>query len=317
MKNTFLYLITGLFTLGALAQTKITNFMTDEHISVDGTKISIVPPVDFTNASNFAGFQQDSSGASIMIVDIPAPFSEIAKAFTKEGLQTQMMELLEKEELIIGSNNAILVKGEQQAYGNTYNKYTLAFGSEEESILINGTYLKTDEENLAAAMKKSLLSVLYDADKEINPFDTVDFEIATAGTDMVFVKNVGPTLLFSREGTIPSTAPDKAVFIAAKSFSELEILDKKAYSENRITQNPITIDTIKSNIPIEIDGLKGYEIVAEGKTKTKHIPVEVYQIMLFSDSIYYILIGSSEADYEKNLTAFKTIAKSFKRKKTN
>lgn len=307
----------GLFTITGLAQTKITNFITEAHVPIEGTKISLVPPVNFTVAANFAGFQQNSTGASIMIVDVPAPFSEIMTAFTKEGLQTQGMELLEKEELIINTNSALLVKGEQEAYGNAYAKYTLAFGSEKESILINGTYLKSNEADLATAIKKSLLSVIYDAEKEINPFDTIDFEISTEGTAMGFAKSVGPSLLFNREGTIPSTAPDKAIFIVAKSFSELEILDKKTYAENRIKQNPILIDTITSNIPIEIDGLKGFETIAQGRTKTKNIPTEVYQVMLFSDSLYYILLGSSEADYEKNLTAFKTIAKTFKRKETN
>ncbi len=314
MKNTFSNLIIGLFAITALAQNTVTNTITAEHISVEGTKISLIPPPDFINAANFAGFQQNSSGSSIMIVEVPAPFPEIGRAFTKEGLQTQGMTLLEKEEFIINTNTALLIKGEQEAYGNTYSKYTLAFGSENESILINGTFLKANENDLAAAVKKTLLSVVYDAEKIINPFDTVDFKITTEATDLVFVKNVGPSLLFNREGTIPSTASDKAIFIASKSFSELEISDRKSYAENRIKQNPITIDSILSTTPITIDDLEGFEIIARGKTKTKQIDTKIYQVILFSDTLYYILLGSSEAEYEKNMAAFKTIARTFKRK---
>jgi hypothetical protein len=316
MKNAISILIMGLFVITAMAQTNITNTITEAHVSVKGTKISLAPPADFVNAANFAGFQQNSSGSSIMIVEVPAPFSEIGKAFSKEGLQTQGMILLEKEQLLINTNTALLIKGEQEAYGNTYYKYTLAFGSESESILINGTYLKSNEEDLAAIIRKSLLSVVYNSEKIINPFDTVDFAITAEVTDLVFAKNVGPSLLFNREGAIPSTAPDKAIFIASKSFSELEIVDKKAYAENRIKQNPIMIDSLLSTTPITIDDLEGFEIVARGKTKKEQANTEVYQVMLFSDKLYYIFLGSSEGEYEKNLAAFKTIVKTFKRKKT-
>ncbi|PIB28038.1 hypothetical protein BFP77_10320 [Maribacter sp. 4U21] len=76
------------------------------------------------------------------------------------------------------------------------------------------------------------------------------------------------------------------------------------------------IDSLLSTTPITIDDLEGFEIVARGKTKKEQANTEVYQVMLFSDKLYYIFLGSSEGEYEKNLAAFKTIVKTFKRKKT-
>lgn len=312
-KVVFLYLAL-LLHISINAQQEIVNETTPGNITIKNTKISLVPPADFTVATNFAGFQQDSSGASIMVLEIPAPFSEIAKAFTAEGLKTQGMDLLEKEELMLNGIPAILIKGEQPAYGNTYHKYTLAFGSETESILINGTYQKEDETALGETIKSAMLSTIYDASKSIDPIESADFEIALTGTDMVFAASIANSLLFNREGQIPATATDKSAFIVAKSFSEMEIIDKKAFSENRLRQNPITIESIKSTEPIRIDGLDGFEIIAESKPDELGKVLELYQVTLFLDKQYYILFGSSESDYEKNMAVFKSLTQTFKRK---
>lgn len=314
MKTAALSCIALLLNFAIHGQQTIINESTASHVVVQNTKISLVPPANFTVATNFAGFQQDSSGASIMVVELPAPYSEIAKAFTAEGLKTQGMDLLEKEELILNGIPAILIKGEQPAYGNTYHKYTLAFGSETESILINGTYQKENEATLEETIKSAVLSCIYDASKSIDPMESANFEITLTGTDMVFAASIANSLLFNREGQIPATATDKAAFIVAKSFSEMEILDKKAFSENRLRQNPITIKSITSTEPIRIDGLDGFEIAATSDPDELGKVLELYQVTLFSDKQYYILFGSSESDYEKNMAVFKSLTQTFKRK---
>ncbi|MGB3151392.1 MAG: hypothetical protein WBB27_12090 [Maribacter sp.] len=313
MKNTFLYLFTTLFTITGLAQTTITNFVTEAHIQVDGTKISLVPPANFTTAENFSGFQQNESGASIMVLDIPGPFSEVSKGFTEEGLKTQGMQLVATEELLLNSLPAILIKAEQSAYGNIYLKYIMAFGSEEESHLINGTFPKESEE-LDEVIKQSLFSAFYDPNKEINPFDAVDFEISTEDTGIIFANSMSNALLFSRDGKVPSTSPDQASLIVAKAFSELEILDKKSFCENRIKQLPFQIEEITSTKSIEIDDMQGFEVLADAINSSTNVVSKVYQVILFTDSLYYIILGSAEGDFETNLKAFRTIAKTFKRK---
>ena len=119
---------------------EVTTEITDDHSAINGTKISMVPPDGFTNAVNFSGFQQNESGASIMVLDLPGPFSEVSKGFTEEGLQSQGMALNTIEKLRFNGLQAFLLTVEQSAYGNTYKKHILTFGTEKESIIINGTF---------------------------------------------------------------------------------------------------------------------------------------------------------------------------------
>lgn len=313
MRKTILLILLFVCTNISFGQTTITNFISDNHISVEGTKVSMIPPIGFDAATNFAGFLEDESGSSIMVLDIPGPFSEVSKGFTKEGLQTQGMELVELEEMSFNSLPAVLIKAEQNAYGTMYVKYVLAFGSEQESILVNGTYPKTAA-NMDELMKKSLLSAFYNASIVINPFDVVDFEVSTGDTDFVFTKTMSNSLLFTKDGQVPSTSPDKASLIVVKAFSEVAVVDKKAFCEERIQQLPFQIETINSTEAIEIDAMKGFEIIADAKNKTTSEPSKVYQVILFTDTLYYIILGSTEGDFETNLSDFKSITKTFKRK---
>lgn len=313
MKKKYFLAIAIINSIAVFSQSDVNNSLTSEHKDVNGTKISIVPPEGFKTSSNFLGFQQTQSGSSIMVLDIPGPFSEVSKGLTKEGLLSQGMALKEIEKLTLNNLPAILLKAEQNAYGNIYTKYILAFGTEKESILINGTFPQ-NLEDLNNVLKKSLLSTVYDSSKKVNPFDTVDFEISTNGTGIVFAKSVSNSLIFNRDGKIPSESNDKASLIMVKAFSKIDIDDKKLFAMNRIRQLPVEIEKIISTEPIEIDGITGYEIVADGKDKKTGDKEKVYQVILFSDSLYYMLFASSQSDFDKNIILFRKLAKTFKRK---
>ncbi|GMN07752.1 hypothetical protein MTsPCn5_31410 [Croceitalea sp. MTPC5] len=313
MKKVLVVLCISLPMLSAFAQEVVGSRLTDAHVDVEGTKISMVPPKGFTKAANFAGFQQDESGSSIMVLDLPGPFSEVSKGFTKEGLLTQGMTLIQLEEMTLNDSPAVLLTAEQDAYGNTYKKYILAFGTEKESILVNGTFIK-DGPELDEPIKTALLSVVYHSEKEIDPFDTVDFEINTNGTGFLFAKGMMNALIFNRDGKIPSQSDDQANFIVGKAFSEILTGDKEQFALNRIKQLPIAIEEIVSIEPIEIDGMNGFEIVADGKDRKTGSLEKVYQVMLFTDNLYYILLASSTADFDENIDLFKKMARTFKRK---
>ena len=295
------------------AQENIKNTLTPEHQEVRGSKINMIPPNNFVTATKFLGYQQESTNSSIMVIDIPGPYSEVSKGLTKEALLTQGVSLESSEQFILNDLSAVLLKAEQAAYGTVFRKYILVFGTEKETMLINGIAPKEDV-NLDQAIRKALLSVVYDANRILTPLDAVDFEISTEGTDFVFAKSMSNMLIYNRDGKVPSETNDKASLVIAKAFSKTVIDDKKQFAMTRIKQLPVFIDKILTTEPIEINGLKGYEISAEGRDRKTGNKEQVYQVMLFLESDYYILFGSSEADFDKNTSAFKKLVRHFKLK---
>ncbi|MBI1316853.1 hypothetical protein GC167_08370 [bacterium] len=224
------------------------------------------------------------------------------------------VEVKKIENLTINSLPAIFVTGTQNPYGNIYTKCIFLFGTDTETIMINGVY----PENLKKVgdeIKKSMLTVFYEADKKINPFEALDYSIDISETKLKFGKSMSNSLTFSVDGQVPTTSSDKTNLVVAKSFSQITTEDKKLFCINRLRQTPIEIENIEYTNEITIiDGISGYEIYAKGKSKKTDETENIYQVILFSDKLYYILFGTTNDESDKSIEEIKKAVKTFKRK---
>jgi hypothetical protein len=287
--------------------------LTSKHTNIEGTKISLIPPNGFIKAVNFLGVQQNQSGSTIMILDIPGPFSETSKAFTKEAFLSQGVEVKELEKITLNNLPAIFITGEQNAHGNIYTKYVLCFGTENETILINGA-IPNNLKEIAKEVKNSMLTSFYEADKKINPFEVVDYSIDLTKSKLKFAKSASNSLIFTTDGIIPTKSTDKTSLIIAKSFSKTDIEDKKLFCLNRLKQLPIEATKIETTTEISIDGISGYEIIAFGKDKKTSAEEKLCQVVLFSDGLYYIFLGSTNQEFDNNIKEITHVIRTFKRK---
>ena len=291
----------------------ITTTITPQHQEIYGSKINMVLPKGFTVAKNFMGFQQEATNSSIMVADVPGSYAKVSGGLTKENLLKQGIRVESIENITVNGLPGLFITGEQMAHETVFRKYSLAFGTKKETLLISGIVPKGDKE-LEQLVKDALFTTVYDPEKVLTPLDAVDFEISTTGTDFVFAKSMSNMLIYNRDGKMPSETVDKASMIIAKAFSKIEILDKKEFATNRIKMLPVQITKINSVVPIEINGLEGYEITAEGVDRKTGKKEQAYQVMLFVDNSYYILFGSSEDNFENNLKVFKKLVGTFKMK---
>jgi hypothetical protein len=298
----------------ASGQTAINNSRTERHKQIAGTNFFLVPPVGFTAATNFQGFQQVSSGSSILVVEIPGPFAETTRGFTEQGLKAQGVTLRKKEDVTVNGQQGLFITTEQFAYNRNFSKYILVFGDGQITHMINGTFPK-GELALDKDIRESLLSVFYDADLTVDPLSTAPFTLLTEGTKLKFAKSMAGALLFTTDGKVPTESTDKTSFMAALSISNVQTADKRLTAMMRMRKLPYTslkFDQDKIN-EIEIDGISGYEIAGEG-LNNNGIKELIYQVMLFTDNGYYILVGTAQNDFEQNLELFKKVAKTLKRK---
>jgi hypothetical protein len=278
---------------------------------VPGTKCSLIPPAGFVAATTFSGFQHIETGASIMINELPAPYESIVDGFTADALLTRSMTLISKETIDFNSAKATLIKVKQPANGTTYIKQMLIFGDTKSTILVNGTYPEASK-NIEPKIKEAMLSSVYNPSQDDNAIDAASFTVDIKDTDLKLVKYISGSLLYSTDGKKPD---EKATLIVANSLSKVPSQNQQKYAEERLKKHPRgEFFVIKENKEITIDNLKGYEIVADSKTKDGK-PELVYQVMLFNDKgDYYIIVGQAKEEYQKNLDAFKKVAKTFKRK---
>ena len=313
MKHIFFLTIFFLTFSTVFGQARTINVLTAKHINIHGTKISLIPPDGFIKATNFLGLEQNQSGSTIMVLDIPGPFSEISKGLTKEGFLSQGVEVKSIEHLTLNNLPAIFVTGEQNAHRNIYIKYVLCFGTENETIIINGA-TPNNQKEIANAVKTSILTSFYEADKKINPFEVVDYSIDLTKSKLQFAKSASNSLIFTTDGIIPTKSTDKTTLIIAKSFSKTEIEDRKLFCLNRLKQLPVEITKIETTTEMSLDGISGYEIIALGKDTKTNLDEKMCQVVLFTDNLYYIFYGSTNEDFDNNIKEIKNVIRTFKRK---
>jgi hypothetical protein len=306
----------GLFTIIlTFGQGEINNTKTDKHKQIAGTKFFLIPPTGFIPATNFQGFQQMNSGASILVMEIPGPFTESTKGFNEQGLKTQGVVLKKKEEMKVNGTQGLFLTTEQFAYGTNYSKYILVFGDSKATYMVNGTFPKEVTE-LDKDIRESMLSVVYESGLTVDPLSTVSFTVDTENTKLKFGKSMTGMLLYTVDGKVPTESTDKTSFIVGLSLANVQTVDKKLTAINRIKRMPysdLKIDENKIH-EIEIDGISGYEIVGEGLDKSNGTKELVYQVMLFTDNGYYIIVGTTKNEFEQNLELFKKVARTLKRK---
>jgi hypothetical protein len=303
MKNKFLmlFLFLGQIVYG----------QTEKHIQVAGTKCSLIPPSGFVAATSFSGFQNAAIEATIMINEIPAPYKSIVDGFTAEALKSKGMTLIKKQIIDFNGSKATFINLKQSANGKTYLKQLLVFGDTKVTILVNAIYPEASK-NIESQIKEAILSTVYNSSQKENPLDAAAFTIDIKDTDFKLIKYLSGNLLYSTDGKIPT---EKPTLIVGNSLAKVTPQNRKKYAEERLKKLPRgELNTIKEINEITIDNLKGFEIVANGKTKDDKDEL-IYQVILFNENgDYYLMVGQTKEDFDKYLDSFKKIAKTFKRK---
>jgi hypothetical protein len=284
---------------------------TEKLTKVSGTKCSLIPPSGFVVATTFSGFQNAEIGASIMINEIPAPYQSLVDGFTAEALKSKGMTLIKKQTIDFNGSKANLINITQPANGTNYLKQMLVFGDTKVTVVVNGIYPEASKD-LETEIKNALLSTVYNSLQNDNPVEAATFTIDIKDTDFKLIKYMSGSLLYSTDGKIPT---EKPTIIVGNSIAKVPTQNQKKYAEERLKKLPRgELSVIKSIQEITIDNLKGFEIVANGKTNDNK-PQLTYQVMLFNEQgDYYIFVGQSQEAFETYLESFKKIVKTFKRK---
>jgi hypothetical protein len=285
-----------------------------EYVSFPAAGVKLIRPSGFDDAENFHGFQQPTTHSSVMVVMIPGPISEVTRGFTAEQLKTRSMTLRSKNNVEIDGKSAVLLSVTQNAYGTEFAKWLLAFGNETETRMVTATFPQSEEANLSDELKAVVLSTKIDDTAAATPSADVGFAI-DAPAKLTPTRGIGKMLMYTKDGAIPAKSREDPLFIAGPSLSKVPIDNKRQFAVQRLFQTAHTkIGSVTSNNEITIDGLNGYEILAEGEDADSGTPLRIYQVVLYDDGSYILMQGLVGANVaEHYLPEFKTMARSLTR----
>ena len=141
--------------------------------------------------------------------------------------------------------------------------------------------------------------------------------MVTPGPALVESPGVSGTLLFTRDGVVPTVAPSDPLLIVAPSMGTAAISDPRAFAEQRLYQTAHTeVEAIRSTAPITIDGLDGFETLATAFDETSRTPLLLYQVFLVDGRSYVLIQGLVGRELESTyVPVFQAAARSLVRTK--
>lgn len=283
--------------------------------AIPGTKVSLTPPAGFALSEQFPGFLHEESGASIMVTEMPAPFSKMSGAFTKEALAQQNITLLAQRPHTVGGKTGVLLNLRQVAQGMVFLKWLVAVGTEKETVLITATFPEEVKTQWSAALEKAVLGAQWDDAAAVDPLAGLNYSIKD-DPEMKIARRMTNVLLLTKDGTLPGKPTNDPMMIVGASVSEVLIGDLKKFAVERLNEiTQVSGLTVKQQTAVTLAGLAGSEIVAAGEWREPKQPVTVMQIVLQDGNNYFIMQGfAPSGEQQKYLAIFKRIAQSFQKK---
>jgi len=285
-------------------------------VKVPGTKASLVPPASLKPSDRFPGFLDEETSSSIVITEIPAPYSEMADGFTKEALATKGMNLLSKKEISLDGRPGVLLHAGQEARSIAFLKWMVITGNEKETLLVTATFPEEMKAQLSSVMEQSALSVKWDAEAKIDPLAGLNFSFED-DPSLKFARRFSNMVILTKDGALPGKPTNDPLFIISSSLSQVIISDLGKFAKERLMQIEQVSDiATKKQSDVTIAGLQGKEIIAIAKwNDLPDAPVVVYQVLLLDGEYHFIMQGfAPREEHEKYLAVFSRIAKSFRKK---
>ncbi len=306
MKKIFLVIL-ATFWLGQIFGQNLTK----QHVYPTNSKIALVPPANFQEASSFVGFQQASTNASIMINELPVDISLIkskmtAEAFAPKGVMVSKINEIKHFDIDVKEVIATQNMGDLK-----FNKVFWVFGNESATFLINGIW-PIDNEKLGQEVCNALKTIIWNTNVVINPLENLKFDLD--------FKKVGFSFDFFMSGMYSfksnlndSNLNHKANFFVAEAIQSVVVADRINYAKNRFLEMPNAEEyEIEKVLETEVDGNKAVELWAN---KTGLDTSEMmYQLIIYTKDSYYICSGATNFKTEKFAVDFSELGHSFKLK---
>jgi hypothetical protein len=262
------------------------------------------------------GFGDEETSSSIVITETPAPYSEMARGFTKEALATNDMSMLSRKEISLNGRPGILLHLRQETQSGDILKWMVMTGDEKETVLITAAFPEKMKARWSSEMEKAVLSAQWDVEAETDPLAGLNFSFED-DPSLKFARRVSNNVMLTKDGALPDQPTNDPFFIIGSSFSQVTIPDVGKFAEKRLMQiEQVSGVAIREQSDVTIAGLPGSEIIAEAKwNDLPDAPVVVYQVLLLDGKNYFLMQGfAPREEQERYLAIFNRVAQSFRKK---
>lgn len=300
--------VTGILCGGALAQ---------ELRPIPGSRVAIGAPAAFSATDRFAGFVDERTNASIVVMDMPAAgFDEIATSLSTEVLATRGIANAKRGTLAGRSEPYVYFSGEQASPIGRLAKFLMVArqGSNGAMITVNVPADVIAKGGLTVPVIEAML-----AKAEIRAEAAAvqsSFRLGHLGPLRDAGSAGGSGRIYTLDGAGPPAGPmpGRTVFIVVPSLNPAPAGDLGALADRAINEIGDTSDVkVTARRAVTISGLKGFEHLATAKAGKGTVEIVLMQVVLEHPKGGYIrMVGQASGDgRQAMLGEFQKIAQSF------
>ncbi|ACL06106.1 hypothetical protein Dalk_4427 [Desulfatibacillum aliphaticivorans] len=283
---------------------------------VPGTGVDINPPANYIPSDRVTGFMNMETGASIVVMSLPGPYDECMKGgvMDPEEMRAKGVVIISQTPAVVDGNRATLISAKQFVNSVLYKKWILVTDRSSSTIFLMATYPADSPEREGVILKNVLLKAVFT--KPSAPLENLKFSV-TAHEPFEIVEFTGQNVGLLPRGKFPIEDCNTPFMVAGLSLTlKYDVSDRKAFVEKRIKNVASVKDvSIQSTKSIKIGELSGYVTMAIGKDEDTRTPMTIYQVILFDEDGYCMIMGlTPEAKRKEYLPTFQKIAESFRLK---
>lgn len=280
-----------------------------DYINIKGTRLSIIPPKDFTESKTIIGLEKGEI-AAIQVMDlVGGNFESNTATYSKAEFERKGITVLEFKELTIDGFKAKFanVKGK-----NDLELIQIVFGDATFSVMVNAIYPSSLRDELLPDITNSLLKVKYDKKKIVDPFAASHFIVVQNTSKFKFVKASANMFIFSENGIDKESYESEPIALIT-SYPFDKTMTKETVIEsmvNGLLQQRFIKKEIKNTSKKNINDYEAMEIelYLEHNSKDKL----AFMTVLIKDNIVISFSGMAESNFEENISEFKKLTSSIK-----
>ncbi len=286
--------------------------ISEDYVEIPGTNVSLRRPQGFSLAPGFPGILREDAGSFVVVNQIPAALHDV-KAQIAEEVQTSAdgVKLLGTEDLQVSGLDALLVQLSQMDGTESVRKWILLFGNDSITVMLAASAPQAWESQLGDGLRQTLLTARYFPDRKVDPYYGLGFSMRESTVLEVRGHLPGGVLMTRRGAPTELTPEDPVLVVYPTQNAEVAPLEILAMQQLTDTEQFTDFANFDEH-PVTINGMAGYEIVADAKVTEVNTPVRILLVALRVGAGEMVLEGVvATAGWDQYLPEFRGLAESF------
>jgi hypothetical protein len=284
---------------------------TEAYAEIPGTRISLQVPEGFALAEGFPGIMRQELGSMVVVTEVPTAARALQEGMTKEALEARGITLLRTEPVRVGGADGTLLHATQEEEGVGFRKWFLVFGDDSSTVMIAASAPQAVESQLADLLERCLRAARWFPDRVVDPYQGMGFKLRESAVLEIRGRIPGGLLLTRKEAPEELSPNDPILVIYPSPSTVVAPLATFAKQELTETTQFVEFENL-SERALTINGLSGYEIIADAKEAEMKIPVRIMLVAVRSGNRDMVLEGVVAMEsWDTYLPEFRGLVESF------